>query len=158
MARKNTTVTLNDRGCDKTFYIEEMSARKTQSWLGRAILLLTGSGADVPDIRTVKTKDAMAVFLLRALSGLEYGRAEALMDELLLCCSHVHADGKRVQMNAATVDGVIEDVGTLFNLQLEAVKLHFDFFTGMLPSGWKEKLKAKVEDTFNTSILNPSSE
>lgn len=129
MARKSITVTLEDRGNPLTFVITQMSASKLESWIIRAMLLLVGTGAEVPggaDLQQaaayIKTKG------LAALGGLDYAKVQPLLDELLTCCQRRLDGGNLQEMTAATVDGVIEDVTTLFKLRMEALKVNIDFF------------------------------
>lgn len=125
--RKEVEVKVNDRGKELTFKIKEMSASQQESWVIRAGLLL-GKG-DLSDVLATETTQ-----MLKVLSGIDYDKAKPLLDELLGCCYLVH--NKTVtQLNPSTVDGVIEDVSTLFKLKIEAFKVNFNFFLAVNPSG-----------------------
>lgn len=125
--RKEITITLDDRGNPLTFKIREMSATHLESWLMRALLLLAGN----VDMDGVQDMDKAGKFLLanglKGLANVEYEKAQPLLDELLSCCSRV-VDGMEQKCTPATVDGFIQDVKTLFNLRVEALKLNLDFF------------------------------
>lgn len=132
--RKETTVTIEDRGRPLTFKIREMPATQLERWIIRAMLLLAGSegleglsGASVENAGKFLSEHG-----LRALAAVDYDKAEPLLDELLACCARTDA-GVEQRCTPDTVDGYIEDVRTLFKLRVEAAKLNFGFF-GESPS------------------------
>ena len=139
--RKETTIILDDRGRELTFKIKEMPALKLESWIIRAGLLLAGTGllelrtADAPDAGELARNagQIMAEKGLSALGAIDYERARPLLDELLFCCSHV-VDGVARPLTPETVEGIIEDVKTLFALRKEALSLNFGFFGPGVPS------------------------
>lgn len=122
--RNTVKVTIQDRGKDLDFEIKEMSASQQESWLIRAGLLLTGKGIQgINDLGNIEN-------MLSLLGGVDYQKAKPLLDELLSCCSLVTtmAGNKKssvTQLQPSTVDGVIEDVQTLFKLKIEAFKVNF---------------------------------
>lgn len=135
MARKEITITLDDRGSERKFRIVEMSATRLQSWIIRAGLLLA-SAIDLDGVDTSGGLDNEAIakigqYLIShgigELSKLDYAKAQPLLDELLECCYRVDG-GVSQQCTPNTVDGFIDDVRTLFRLQIEAAKVNFDFF------------------------------
>ena len=112
--RKETTVTIEDRGRPLTFVIREMPATRLERWIIRAMLLLSGSEG------------------LEGLGGSVEGAGKFLsehgiLDELLACCARTDA-GVEQRCTPDTVDGYIDDVRTLFKLRVEAAKLNFGFF------------------------------
>lgn len=126
--RKEVTITLPDRDKRLTFRIREMPVTRLDSWLMRAILLLAGTDASLPEGagmaevgRFFRTRG------LKALENLDYERAKPLLDELLGCCARLSDTGVEQQCAPETVDGYIEDVATLFTLRLEALKLNLGF-------------------------------
>ena len=128
MARKEITVTIPDRDRDLTFRIREMPATKLERWVLRALLLLVGGAAATPTGVDVEKGIAwLSDNALSALGKLDYEEAAPLLDELLACCSRVDA-GIEQQMTPDVVDGVIEDVRTLFRLRKEALALNLGFF------------------------------
>lgn len=135
MARKEITITLDDRGQERKFKIVEMPATKLQSWAFRAALLLTsvlningmedGGGVDGKAISRIF--DHLIKNGIGELSKIDYEKARPLINELLECCYRIDG-GVMQQCTENTVDGFIEDVKTLFKLEMESAKLNLDFF------------------------------
>ncbi|WP_308772419.1 phage tail assembly chaperone [uncultured Bilophila sp.] len=133
--RKETAVTIEDRGNPLTFTIREMPATQLERWIIRAMLLLAGSEG-LEGISGTSIENAgkyLSEHGLKALANVEYEKAQPLLDELLACCARTDA-GVEQRCTPDTVDGYIEDVRTLFKLRVEAAKLNFGFF-GASPSG-----------------------
>lgn len=129
MARKEITLTLKDRGNPLTFRIREMPATKLEAWIIRAVLLLAGSGAEVPGGADIQKAGAyLASKGLNALGGIDYEKTKPLLDDLLTCCHRVLPQGGELAVTESTIDGFIEDVRTLFQLRVEVVKLNLGFF------------------------------
>lgn len=127
MARKEITVDIQDRDQLLTFKIKEMPATRLESWIIRALLLIAGSGAQVPDGTDIKAAGAfLAEKGLAALGNLDFEKARPLLDDLLGCCS-VTIDRLEKRLTPAIVDDHIQDVTTLFKLRMEAIKLNLDF-------------------------------
>ena len=131
--RKEKTVILNDRGNELTFKVREMPATQLESWLLRAGLLLAGTGAfDGKDVTNANEAIAKAGAVLSnggisALASLDYIKVQPLLDELLGCCIRTDA-GVEQRLTPDTVDGIIEDVKTLFALRKEALSVNLSFF------------------------------
>lgn len=127
MARKTVDVTIEDRGNPLNFTIEEMSATKLESWIIRALLLIAGTGADVPggaDLK--KAGEFLSDKGLAALGNVDYEKAKPLLDEMLGCC-YRKIDKMKERCTPESVDGYIADVSTLFKLRVEAIKLNLGF-------------------------------
>jgi hypothetical protein len=125
--RKETIVTLQDRDQELTFKIREMSASRLESWIIRALLLVAGSGAQVPDGTDIKAAGAyLAEKGLAALGHIDYEKARPLLDELLACCSRL-VERVEERCTPESVDAYILDVTTLFRLRMEAIKLNLGF-------------------------------
>jgi len=131
--RKEKMITLDDRGNKLTFRIKEMPAMKLESWLLKAGLLLAGSGMfDSKDISSPgeaiqKAGAVLSTGGVSALGGIDFDKLQPLLDDLLRCCVRVDA-GIEQEMTPEIVDGVIEDIRTLFALRKEALALNLDFF------------------------------
>lgn len=127
--RKSMTLELDDRGTKLNFKITEMPATQLESWILRALLLLAGCGADVPDGSDL---NAAASFLkgkgISALSAIDFEKAKPLLEELLNCCERILPSGALQKVESSTVDGYISDVRTLFKLKLESAKFNLSFF------------------------------
>jgi len=141
MARKEIILEIQDREQTLTFRIREMPASKLESWIIRAVLLVAGSGAEVPAGADLK---AVGLFLqskgLTALGNVDFEKSRPLLDELLSCCSRV-IERVEERCTPESVDAYIEDVKTLFTLRMEALKLNLGFFKGAVEnlSGSPEK-------------------
>lgn len=132
--RKEKTLVIDDRGNKLTFKIQEMPATRLMDWIAKALLLLAQAGADVP---TGAGLDAAVKYFadngFKALGALDYAKAKPLMEELLGCCYRQTGNAEE-RVTTATADAYIEDVATLFRLEMEAFALHFDFFQNAAPS------------------------
>ena len=127
MARKSITLTLQDRDQELTFKIKEMSAVQLEGWMCRALLLMAGSGIQVPNTADIRAAGAyLAEKGLVALGNVDFEKAQPLLDELLGCCSRV-VEKVQERCTPATVDAYIQDVKTLFTLRMEALKLNLGF-------------------------------
>lgn len=115
MARRETTITLQDRERNLTFKIREMSATQMESWLARSSAFFGG---------LQKSEEVEGVPVL--LHRLDYDGVNALLNELLGCCYYL-ADGVEVRCTPQNVDDYVEDVRTLFRLQSEALRLNVGF-------------------------------
>lgn len=135
--RKEVTVTLNDRGNELTFKIREMSALQLERWIMRAVLVLAKGGAKLPDavdvheiISYVRRADYKTV--LQVLSGIDVEDVQPLLDAMLSGCARIVGRAE-MALTPGTVDDVISDVRTLYELRMEVMKLNFGFFTGDAP-------------------------
>ena len=132
--RKEKTLVIEDRGNKLTFRIQEMPATRLMDWIAKALLLLAQTGADVP---TGAGLDAAVKHIadngFKALGALDYAKARPLMEDLLGCCYRQTGNAEE-RVTMATADAYIEDVATLFRLEMEAFALHFDFFQNAAPS------------------------
>lgn len=132
--RKSEKIVLNDRGTELTFVIREMPATQAERWLLRAALLLAGAGilehvtGDNAGEAIGKAGHMLAEKGITALGSVDFEKAEPLLNELLSCCSHIDKSGAMQQLTPTLVDGVIQDVRTLFQLQVAAIKVNFGFF------------------------------
>jgi hypothetical protein len=142
--RKEKTITLNDRGRELIFKIREMPATRLESWIVRAGLVLASTG--ILDSKSItdagEAIQAAGKIIteggLAALGNVDYDKVQPLLDELLGCCEHM-VDGIGHKVTPDTVDGIIEDVKTLFALRKEVITLNFDFFA---PDGKSDTTEA----------------
>ncbi len=142
MARKEITIDIQDREQLLTFKIREMPATKLENWLLRVALLLTKSGAQVPDGADLPAAGAyLAGNGLSVLGHLEPEKVQPLLDELLGCCSRV-VERVEERCTPESVDAYILDVKTLFTLRAEAATLNLGFLRpeGESLSGFLGKL------------------
>lgn len=147
MARRSIEITIEDRGNQLHFVIEEMPATKLESWVIRALLLVAGAGMEVPDGADLKKAGAfLADKGISALGTIDYEKARPLLDEMLGCC-YRKIEKVKERCTPDTVDGYIEDVQTLFKLRMEAVKLNLGFLKAEVEnqSGSREKLSTETQ-------------
>ena len=132
--RNKIQIQLIDDGTPLDFEITQMSATRKESWILRALLLLSeGAGsinidlsgeADINGLMSELGKKGLGIF-----SGITPEKVQPLLDDLLACCSRVMGQSRQL-CTPATVDGYISDVKTLFRLRVESFKVNFpDFFT-----------------------------
>lgn len=127
MPRKEVIITIEDRGQPLTFKIREMSAIRLESWIIRALLIIAGSGTQVPEGSDIRAAGAfLAEKGLGAFSNIDFDKAQPLLDELLGCCSRV-VEKVEERCTPQSVDNYIMDVTTLFKLRMEAIKLNLGF-------------------------------
>lgn len=133
--RKTKELVISDRGTSKTFRITEMPASKFEWWIVSVGRLLAGCGAagalDIGDMTdSSAVQETLARFLvtdgLKSLGNLDLDKVKPLYDDLLRCVELKSGD-YYAPLNPETVDGVIEDVRTLFILRKEALLLHIGF-------------------------------
>lgn len=117
--RKTTTITLVDDGQEKTFSIEQMPATKAERWLFKLILLI-GGNANVENLQDISG-------FLSAVADKPYERVEELLNELLLCVSHVTDGGITTQLTPGIVDDHVKEMNNLMKLQMEAFSFN-NFF------------------------------
>lgn len=128
MARKESIITIQDQDQELTFKIKQMPVTRLQDWIIRALLLVAGSGAQVPDGSDIKAAGAfLAEKGLTALGNIDFEKARPLIAEMLGCCSRV-VEKVEERCTPESVDNYILDVTTLFKLEMEAFKLNLGFF------------------------------
>lgn len=135
--RKEKIVTINDRGQNKTFKIKEMSAREAEDWILQfgQVLVSTGlveKAIVVNDSGSVAMEFGKLIAtsgIFKALASLDYKKAKSLYDRLLDCCSLVVNGAMDQKLTDDVLDGLVEDVKTLFLLKKESAELNFDFFS-----------------------------
>jgi hypothetical protein len=127
--RKEKTIQLKDRERELVFKIREMPATKLESWILRALMLLAPAlgKAGGESVTLTEAGRALQAEGLGLLSHVSFDRVKPLLDELLACCVRIDAGVEQV-CAPETVDGFIEDVGTLFALRKEALALNLAFF------------------------------
>ena len=126
MARRTETVTIEgdpkvNRDAGKTFLLTEMSAWDATMFGAKALLLLTNSGATVPD--PTSGMAGLAVAGLQALEKLTFPQLKPLLEEMILCAQYVHKPGHPPQDAREN----IEEVSTYMTLFRAAFVLHTGF-------------------------------
>ena len=143
MAIKTKDVTIetgNDAG--KVFVVSQMSLIAGDAWANRAALAMMRSGVDVSSLtgsaiqggKFTGMLDIAEVInlVLKALGGMQEEVAQGLLDELLSVIKVRLPDGGTREViipkdpNAGRV-GDITEIGTLWKLRIEAIKVNLDF-------------------------------
>lgn len=151
MARKVQTVTIpaaeGNRDAGKIFVITEMAATRAEKWATRALLVLTRTGAVIPDEARSLGMAGIAIYGLRALSGLTMDDAEPLLDEMLTCVQ-VQPDPRQPMVVRPLLEDDTEEVSTLLLLRREVFELH----TGFSMAGILSKMTDPAETEGNSSL------
>lgn len=128
MARKEfvwTASTGRDKG--KKFLITEMSARAGHEWATRLLLAFLATGLEIPEDvadRGLAGLASMAGDLFASIGKVPPAVALPLMDQLLLCVQSVQEKGVR-----KLFDDDLEEISTIFQLQMVVFNLHVEPFT-----------------------------
>ncbi len=128
------SVTLDDAGTERSFEIVKMDAFKAERWYLRALVLVSGIFADGESLGKGNAES-----VLKALSLVDYEKAEPLLRELLECCFFVDGNLKKA-ITPNTAHGLIQSPVTLTKLRIEAFKANFGFLldgnalSSLLPS------------------------
>jgi hypothetical protein len=127
--RKETVITIDDNGNALKFRVKQMPATKLYDFMVRALLTLAASGVNLGGGDDIAAAGRyLQEHGLSALGKVEYSKAKPLLDELLACCSRLADGGVEQLCTPDIMDGFISDVRTIFKLQVEAVKINFNFF------------------------------
>lgn len=133
MRRSKTVVIetpdINNRDRGKTFVVTEMPAAQGEEWAFRALCAMAKSGVELPDDYKSMSMAAIASLGFTALSGMSFGDAKPLLDEMMDCVKFV---GDPKQPEATTrklIADDIEEISTRLLLRKEVFSLHTDFFT-----------------------------
>lgn len=117
------------RDAGKVFVIKEMSAFQAEKWGRRALLLLKGSGARIPDNVASYGMAGVAIVGLNAFlqADIKAEELEPLMDEMLTCVKLERDPKHPGVLSDIASDDDVEEVKTLLWLRSEIIRLHTDF-------------------------------
>ncbi len=143
MARRTKLVTISDvdddnRDKGKTFLLTELSAEAAEDWGLRALLALSGAGAEVPDDFEDAGMAGLAAMGVDALRGLKYEVVQPLWRQMFECVQIVPDPSRSAFARPLTADD-IEEFPT--RLWLRKVELHINF--SRLASLSKSALQSK---------------
>lgn len=133
MARRTQSVPITDEGRDKgkVFLIREMAAEHAEAWAIRALLALTNSGANIPNLDPSQgmagVARAAAVGALEALQKLKYEDVKPLLDDMWTC---VEYRINPADPTSLPVNDYIEEVATRMQLRKAVFVLHTGFSQG----------------------------
>ncbi len=150
------TITLTDRGEQREFVITEMGVWKLQK-----VLLRIGCALVKTGILAKETNDAMQM-AQNTLTAIQGGGLDKLgnldPDEVMsisaemLECVEFKVGNVLTTLNEQNVDKYIEDIGTLWQLGKEVLKMHFGFLQNALASAFPQvSLQEKTDDQDTTS-------
>lgn len=133
---KDVTIT---EGADagKVFVIQKMSLEVGDTWANRVALALFKSGVDIaglipmdengkPVFRGMIDMVGIVNVALKALGGVDEEVAQALLKQVLTNVKIRLPNGTE---RTAIMDTDITDIGTLWKLRIEAIKVNLDFLT-----------------------------
>lgn len=132
MARKITTITIpneppGNRDAGKTFLVTEMSALQAERWGTRALLALSRSDFQVPDLDPGAGFAELVRIGIELLCRVEYAEVEPLLDEMLRCVQFVPDPRTPEIPPHPHVEQVVEEVTTLLMLRREVWDIHAGF-------------------------------
>ena len=112
-----------------------MPATKGERWLNRLLAVLSNTasakGASLKDLEGRLTSGNIYDELFQIFSALPYEKIEPLYNELLECCEHIPEKNNpnfSTPCNQENIDSIVGEVGTLYRLRFEALKVNFAFF------------------------------
>lgn len=132
MARKTATITIPDvptgnRDAGKTFLITEMPAMAAERWGTRALLALSRSDYQVPDLDPDAGFAELVRIGIELLCRVEYAEVEPLLNEMLQCVQFVPDPRNPDIPPHPHVEQVVEEVATLLMLRREVWDIHSGF-------------------------------
>lgn len=149
--RKESFITIDDRGEIKNFRIREMSAVKLESFILLLSNAILKSGAIQPDTDIDNTNlPALAREIigngLKSFRGIEESDLNEITNRILKCCDHI-VDKSYFPLDIDTCDSVITDIKTLFELQKQFFILHFGFLLNGSQLNSQESQAPQISDT-----------
>ena len=144
--RKFETLTLIDRGVEKTYRVQEMPALQAQRFLIKGLSILAQCGILNQQIDPNNLGDAAGAISgalfdapLSNVGAVDLGRIDELVAELLACCAYVGDTQMYALDSEQRINAHVEDLTTLFKLEQTAFKLMFNF----LPADKKPENQTK---------------
>jgi len=121
----------------KTFVVQKMSLEVGDTWANRVALALFKSGVDIsglipmdesgkPVFRGMIDMVGIVNVALKALGGVDEDVAQALLKQVLTNVKIRLPNGTE---RSAIMETDITDIGTLWKLRIEAIKVNLDFLT-----------------------------
>ena len=156
--RKEIKINLRDGDKELTFSIKQMSALKLERFINRAVIIIGKMDFSSESLSNLQKllnssqsglnspQSGFADKLVQFIGKLDYDAVEPLYNELLDCCKLVPEPNNplmTMDLTPTTVDSHIENPMTLYQLRVEAVKLNFSFFRGVMSSP-EEEIKPQV--------------
>lgn len=154
MARKEQLVRIGDwglRDAGKLYRIKEMDSVRAEKWAIRAMLLVKGSSARVPESIVGRGMEAIAIITINVVlqADIEFEKLEPLLDEMMECVEIVRDPKAPHVVTPIVSPDDIAEVSVRAFLRSEVLKLH----TGFSPADALSKLISaimKPEDSEST--------
>lgn len=109
----------------KTFVIHKMPLIQGDRWANRVALALCKGGVEIGgDIKGMLDLSSITSVALKALGGVDDQVAQGLLDELLATAKLKLPDGSE---RSIIVETDIDDIGTLWKIRMEAIRINLDF-------------------------------
>lgn len=122
--RKQKEITLQDGDRALTFVITQMSARQQQLFILEVLSLISPKSGENMNMSDLQSLSSVNIFGL--LHNIDIAKSEKLINQLYTCVKQ-KVDNALVQVSEKTVDGIIEELPTLFSLQKEVISVNFSF-------------------------------
>jgi hypothetical protein len=125
MARNTSTLTIDkpNRDNGKVFLITEASPMKAYKWAAKLLVSMAAAGMEVDSGAGIEGLLSAGVNSLA--KGLTWDLAEPLLDELLECAQFQPSE----KIKRPVFESDIEEITTIFAIQMEVIKLHTNFTT-----------------------------
>lgn len=123
------TPDLENRDRGKTFLVTEMPAAQGEEWAFRALCAMAKSGVQLPDDYKSLGMAAIASLGFTALSGMQFGDAKPLLDEMMDCVKIIVDPKQAAATTRNLIADDIEEISTRLLLRKEVFSLHTDFFS-----------------------------
>jgi hypothetical protein len=133
---KTETLKLRDRTGELTFRLTEWPVLRRERFLIKAAGFIASaagkdSGKILSELRGAGEGELLEVFVA-GLGGLDTARADELLADMLKGTVRM-VDGREAgEVNPDTLDGYVEELGTLERLRYGILKLNYGFFLGAL--------------------------
>lgn len=139
------------RDAGKLFRITEMSANQAEKWAVRALLLLAGSGGEIPESVIGMGMEGIALTGINVFlrSPIQYEKLEPLLDEMMTCVQVVRDSRTPDVATAIASPDDIEEVATRAWLRGEVLRIH----TGFSAAAALSALISKIMTPPNTSTM-----
>lgn len=109
----------------KVFIITRMSAFAADKWACHVVRSLVRAGAKVPDSALEGGMISLTGSAVQIFGEMSDDDCDKAFEGLMACCQIKRSPNA---MPSKIIDADIQDARTIFNLRVEAFKLHVDFF------------------------------
>jgi hypothetical protein len=138
MTRRTVVVVGTDgRDKGKNYFIQEMDAWHTEEMATRAYMAMRKAGNDLSTLEATGAS-GIAQLGLAAFTLMDYRDARPLMDEMMMCVSHVpdprFPDVRRPLVGPGSAQDDVEETLTIWMLRDRVYHLHMDFSSAAAPS------------------------